>query len=149
MLLNGNRVNATTVFLKKEIIDLVNGFDNRFKLLEDYPMWLKLTKAGFKFYFLPKVTVKHRFHINATYSSINNYLHHPSYFYNEPFRRVYIYPNISKTKKYDKKYSFILRKIINKVGLNKNTCYGKKCDRFLTKYFNPFALYNFILKHLL
>ena len=43
---------APTVFMKKNIFDVVGHFDENFPYWEDRPMWLKLTRAGLKFYFL-------------------------------------------------------------------------------------------------
>ena len=51
-----------SVFLKKNNILEVGGFDERFKLMEDLPLWLNLTKAGKRFYYHPVSTVNYRSH---------------------------------------------------------------------------------------
>ena len=51
-----------SVFLKKNNILDVGGFDERFKLMEDLPLWLNLTKAGKRFYYHPVSTVNYRSH---------------------------------------------------------------------------------------
>ena len=44
MLLLSDRIHYTpSVFLNRETLISVGGFDERFKLLEDYPLWLNLT----------------------------------------------------------------------------------------------------------
>ncbi len=144
MLLNNNTVNAPTVFLVKKIIDEVGGFDKRFRLIEDHPMWLKLTKAGYKFHFLPKITVNHRFHNNATDSFITKQLHKQSYFNNELFRKEYIYPNLTVIKKYNEQYKFFIRKIMNQLGLNRKIWFLEKLDQLFVKYLNPFAMLDYI-----
>ena len=50
------------IFLKKSIIEKVGGFDERFRFLEDLPLWLNLTKANKKFYYHPVSTVNYRSH---------------------------------------------------------------------------------------
>ena len=40
---------SSVMFRKKVILD-VGGFDEKYPLLEDHPMFLKLTKAGYKIY---------------------------------------------------------------------------------------------------
>ena len=50
------------IFLKKSIVEKVGGFDERFRFLEDLPLWLNLTKANKKFYYHPVSTVNYRSH---------------------------------------------------------------------------------------
>ena len=49
-----------TFFFKKAAVEKVGGFDERFSIQEDYPLFIKLTKAGCKFYLLDKYTVYKR-----------------------------------------------------------------------------------------
>lgn len=58
-LLEVNAVAAPTTFMKKELFDKYR-FDERFKFLDDYPMWLKLTLNGVKLNLLNKITVLYR-----------------------------------------------------------------------------------------
>lgn len=50
------------IFIKTGIIKKVGGFDERFRLMEDLPMWLTLTKSGVRFYYHPVSTVNYRSH---------------------------------------------------------------------------------------
>jgi glycosyltransferase involved in cell wall biosynthesis len=64
--LDGRRIITTLgVFAKRKLIDNLGGFDIRYKLLEDAPMWYKVLKSNIKFYFLNKVTVLYRTHKNS------------------------------------------------------------------------------------
>lgn len=65
LLLQGCHVNTPTVIIKKEIYDTLGNFDEQFRTLEDWPMWVRLSKYGVKFYCLPKPTVKYRVHLNS------------------------------------------------------------------------------------
>ena len=50
------------IFIKTSIIKKNGGFDERFRLMEDVPLWLNLTKSGVKFYYHPVSTVNYRSH---------------------------------------------------------------------------------------
>ena len=50
------------IFIKTGIIKKIGGFDERFRLMEDLPMWLNLTKSGVRFYYHPVSTVNYRSH---------------------------------------------------------------------------------------
>jgi len=144
MLLKANKINAPTIFYQRAIIEAVGGYDERFKLLEDYPMWIKLSKAGYKFHFMPKVTVKHRFHDQALNSNISRRLYNLSYFNKDMFREIYIYPNLSKIDRINEKYKIRIRKSLNYLGLNINKPWIIAIDQILTKYMNPFSYISYI-----
>ena len=59
-LLAVNEVAAPTVFIRKSIL-VKNGYcDERFPFMEDYPLWLKLTKNGEQLKLLDKIVVNYR-----------------------------------------------------------------------------------------
>lgn len=66
-LLENNPVVAPTSFISKTILRKYK-FDERFKNIEDYPMWLRLTHDGIKLYFIDKITV----HYRVTNNSLSN-----------------------------------------------------------------------------
>ena len=51
-----------SIFVKKSIVEQVGGFDERFRFIEDIPLWLNLLKANKKFYYFPVSTVNYRSH---------------------------------------------------------------------------------------
>ena len=62
-LLLSDRITYTpSYFFNKKAISSVGGYDEETQFIEDYPMWLKLTKAGIRLYFMEKVTVAYRQH---------------------------------------------------------------------------------------
>jgi glycosyltransferase involved in cell wall biosynthesis len=71
ILLRYNCVNAPTVILKKAVLVSLNGFDEEFPFLEDWPMWLKIAKAGKKMHYLDSFTVKYRQHGKSVQQLIN------------------------------------------------------------------------------
>ncbi len=62
MLMKINYISAPSMFLKKEEIIRLNGFDETFTLLEDITMWMNLTRTGVKIYFHNVETVNYRIH---------------------------------------------------------------------------------------
>lgn len=59
-LLEGNFILAPTVILKNSLLKDMNYFDEKYKMVEDYPFWLKLLKNNIRFYFLDKVIIDYR-----------------------------------------------------------------------------------------
>jgi len=55
-----NFVPAPSCFLSIDVLRQMGYADERFKLIEDYPLWLKMTSNGYKLYFLDKKTVGYR-----------------------------------------------------------------------------------------
>jgi glycosyltransferase involved in cell wall biosynthesis len=57
-----NFITTLTVLLRKSSFEAVEGFDERLSNAQDYDLWLRLTKAGFKFRFINQPLGKCRFH---------------------------------------------------------------------------------------
>ena len=49
-----------TYFINSEILRNVGGFDERFPMQEDYPLFIKMIGSGYKMHFMNKVTVYRR-----------------------------------------------------------------------------------------
>ena len=65
-LLLSDRIHYTpSCFLNKQAIFKVGGYDESNRLVEDYPMWLKLTQSGEKLCYFHKPTVGYRIHPEA------------------------------------------------------------------------------------
>jgi len=59
-----NFVRAAGVFFRRDAIE--NGFDETYRILEDYPTWLKLTQAGHPVRLLEKTVAYWRRHTSST-----------------------------------------------------------------------------------
>lgn len=57
-----------TAFLNKEMLRQINYADERFRLIEDVPLWFAVVKAGYRLSFLNKKTVLYRIGNSITYS---------------------------------------------------------------------------------
>lgn len=60
MLMRKNWVYGPLFFCEKAFIEEMGMYDERYRMLEDYPMWLKMTKAGHKLHFKNVPTVAYR-----------------------------------------------------------------------------------------
>ncbi|MEI7982993.1 MAG: glycosyltransferase [Bacteroidota bacterium] len=60
MLLKANPVLAVTSFIRKDIFFVIDGFDEDVKLIEDLPLWLRVTQNGIRIYSFDCITVNYR-----------------------------------------------------------------------------------------
>jgi alpha-1,3-rhamnosyltransferase len=73
---NARRIISTLgVFLRRDLILELNGFNEKYPLLEDAPMWWKILKSNNKFHYLNATTILYRRHDKAV-SSIKNKWNH-------------------------------------------------------------------------
>lgn len=59
---------APSSFINREVLKQVGYADEKYKMIEDLPLWLKITKAGYKLYFMDSVTVNYRIEESITVS---------------------------------------------------------------------------------
>jgi len=139
MLLVCDRIHfSPSVFIQRETLVSVGGFDERFKMIEDYPLWLKLTKLGHKLYLMHKVTVNYRKHSGAINNSDVEYLIKPNYFRTENFRRIYVYPYLPADIRLEQRFTWYSSQVFRFDILNRNRKLNKYLLYFLTKILNPF-----------
>jgi hypothetical protein len=119
----------------------VGGFDERFKMLEDYPLWLNLTKKGHKLHFMDKVTVNYRQHSKAINNTGRIFLINPNYFKQEEFRKAYTYPYLPMDIRLKQRYVWYASQIFRFDWLNKKLRYNKLLYYLLTIYLNPFKYF--------
>ena len=149
MLLTGDRINfSPSVFLNRAALFSVGGLDERFSFVEDYPLWLNLTKNGYKLHFMEKVTVNYRQHSKAVNNTGKNFIINPNYFKTEPFRKVYTYPFLPSDVRLCQRYTWYASQIFRNERCNRNALPNRNLLRLLTIYLNPFRYYIWIRKRL-
>jgi glycosyltransferase involved in cell wall biosynthesis len=138
MLLFCDRIHfSPSVFMHRETLNSIGFLDERFKMLEDYPLWLNLTKSGYKLYFMDNVTVNYRRHSNAINNTGISYLINPNYFKSEDFRRIYTYPYLPVDIRLDQRYFWYITQVFRCNWLNKNNPSNRFFLAMLSIYFNP------------
>lgn len=142
MLLRNDSIHFTpSVFLHRETLLSVGGFDERFRLLEDYPLWLNLTKSGHKLYFMDKTTVNYRTHAQAINNTGKQNVVNPNYFRQEEFRRIYTYPYLPMAERNNQRYVWYVSQIFRSKWINKVNSINSTLHNILTIYTNPFRYY--------
>ncbi len=120
ILLRACPVLAVTVFFKKSIFAEVGYFNEDFPYWEDKPMWLKLTKAGIKIYFLDSELACYRDHKESVRKGQNK-----SYFSKFLISRdiassKIILPNLPVFERFLNWYLIFIRKSMIQLGLSRN-----------------------------
>jgi len=142
LLLTSDRIHFTpSVFLHRETLISLGGYDERFPMLEDYPLWLKLTRNGHKLFFLDKVTVNYRQHSNAINNTGSSHLINPNYFENENFRRLCTYPFLPVDKRLEQRFTWFASQIFRFSRFNKNKQPFKLLHSLLITWLNPFRYF--------
>jgi len=62
MIIYGNKVIAPSIFIKRDVINNVGGYDEDIPLMEDLSFWSKITKNGYRISYNNAVTVNYRLH---------------------------------------------------------------------------------------
>lgn len=135
-LLKGFYCSAPTMFAKLSVLKEIK-YDEEFKMIEDYPMWLRLTSTGHRFYFMGKDVAKYRSHESISFNTKNpcaGVLFKISII---PFKRKYIYPNLSFWGKTGFNLRCFKLKMFKSMGLLSNKPFTYKLFFFLNKLTAP------------
>lgn len=142
VLLRNDSIHFTpSVFLHRETLLSIGGFDERFRLLEDYPLWLNLTKNGNKLYFMDSITVNYRTHAQAINNTGEQHIINPNYFRQEEFRRIYTYPNLPLAERLEQRHVWYVSQLFRFPSFNKVNGFNRFAHDVLTIYTNPFRFY--------
>lgn len=133
-------------FIHRQTLIGVGGFNQQSQIQEDYPLWLRMTKAGYKLHFMEKETVLYRQHDAATNNMKIDYLIKPNYFRTEPFRRENIYPNLPWDVRGRERFVWIVSQLFRNSYLNKNKKLNRQVYSFISVYLNPFRAYIYLKK---
>lgn len=139
LLLVVDRISITPSFFgNKNAIMAVGGYDENNKLVEDYPMWLKLTASGQRLWYFNKETVGYRIHATATNNTGDNFIFKPSIFNSFQIRKQLTFPNLPWEIVQREKFVYHVSKFFHFMNWNHKT----KTFLFLYKlacvYCNPF-----------
>lgn len=139
ILLISDRVTYTpSVFLNRLALLQVGGYDETNRLIEDYPMWLKLTRAGSKLFFFKKPTVGYRRHQAAANNMEVYGLFKPLFFKAAAIRKKEVYPYLPWDIVASEKHVVMVSKIFQQIGMNKKVPLYASLYKIGTVYLNPF-----------
>lgn len=139
MLLEGNRVQCFPM-IRKRVLDFVGGFNEKYRFLEDYPLWFKLTENEIKISCCFMPVVYYRIHDNNISNLIEkNYIVRPFIKHLNYFKMDYIIKRVGFLQKMVIYYEFLLCEMIFKFGNNSQNLFLLYFYKIFTK-FNPFKV---------
>lgn len=118
-ILRYNFIEAPAVFINKGIIYEVGGCNEKYKLLDDWPLYKKLLFAGYKCYFLNELIVGYRQSDNSVFN-LKSKLFNINYIKSlHLFIKAELYPCHSKKYRYNKELHYYLCRSFEFLHLNK------------------------------
>jgi glycosyltransferase involved in cell wall biosynthesis len=142
MLLRTPMVFAATVIIRRELLLSLGGFDERFTLIEDWPLWLKITDAGYKMYYLDKPLIYYRIHDNnLSQTTIKHFLYHPMNKISISFKEKELIPRLPFIESWGLKHDLLGMKTCFFLGNNRKNPFTRFIF-FLFDISNPF--YNYL-----
>jgi len=139
LLLKSDKIHYTpSYFFNKKATLKVGGYNENNRLVEDYPMWLQLTKAGEKLYYFHKPTVGYRIHKQALNNVGDQVIFKPSVLKSHQIRKQYAHPYLPWEIAKLEQHTYWISTIFQKFGWNKKTTIYNIMYKFATVYLNPF-----------
>jgi alpha-1,3-rhamnosyltransferase len=149
ILIQSDRITYTpSYFFHKAALAQVGNYDEDNTLVEDYPMWLKLTRAGIKLHYFHKPTVGYRIHQKAINNVGDDVLFKPSIINGYRVRKRYAHPHLPIAQIWQESWVYGVTLLFQRLGLNKNKRLLKYWYKFFTVYANPFVYVNALKKRL-
>lgn len=149
LLLISDRIHYTpSYFFNKQAILIVGGYDKENRIQEDYPMWLKLTKAGYRLYYFHKPTVGYRMHDAALNNVASVHIFKPMFLKAHKIRQKVAHPYLPWEIVAKENYTYYIASIYQAWGLNRNTRFLSESYKICTNYLNPFFYVYLIKKRL-
>jgi alpha-1,3-rhamnosyltransferase len=109
-----------SIFLKKEMLININGFDEEMPY-DDWPLFLRITGNGNKIFYLNKITVNYRIHNSSScnYGVSNNLLFNSFYTKDKIVYKKYRKNHLSLLERLIEESEFRRKYLFIKCGLNK------------------------------
>lgn len=139
ILLMEDRIHYTpSYFFNKQALLRVGGYDEQNRLVEDYPMWLKLTASGERLFFFHLPTVGYRMHSKASNNVSQNVLFKPSVLYAFEMRKRIAHPHLPWEMVALEYQVYHISRIFQQWGWNKRQLVYKRLYQLGCFYLNPF-----------
>ena len=109
-----------TMFFHCSVLMLNGGFDEEFKLLEDWPLYLRLTRASVPFIYLPIETIEYRIHNSSTFNNDRKIAIYSDWWVTNwaPVYRKYVRPNVGHFENFLVSYKICIITLFLKSKLN-------------------------------
>ena len=149
MLLKGCNILAPTSFMSKKALESVGFADERYAMLEDYPLWYKILKQGISLDYFEKETVYYR--VGDSLSQHSEFIGNAKYLNSlYCFQRDCIWPELSYKYVFKIWDDYIIFKEktlwLKFIGNKRSNTY--LVYHYITCLFRPYRLYKMIRKFL-
>jgi glycosyltransferase involved in cell wall biosynthesis len=139
LLLVQDRMHYTpSYFFNKQALIKVGCYDETNRLVEDYPMWLKLTHSGERLCYFHKPTVGYRIHSKALNNVGDDVIFKPSVLKGYAIRKAIAHPYLPWEMGKSEQFVYWISKFFQENGWNKNTGLNPKLYHIASFYLNPF-----------
>lgn len=138
-----NWIGAPTVFLKRDLIIELGGWDEEMPF-EDWPMFIKINKCGYKIHYLNKIVANYRIHQDSYYNYNRKKLLFNDFFQKDriiykKYRREFLKPH----ERFIENLDYYRKKIFVLLGLNYDTLLNRQintlCNKSI-KFFKSIAI---------
>ena len=139
-MLYGNSFIPPAVFNNMEVVRELGGYDEKYRILEDFPFYLKAMKAGYKFYKIDEYVHKYRTSDTNVFGRMDVLFNYKHQYYDYMVRKDMCFPYYTIRERIRTHSRFVICWIMDKLGLRKNTLF----NRFVkTNLYRIFALLTF------
>lgn len=147
LLVRNNYIHAGTVFLKRLTLLNIGGFNEKYKLLEDHPMWLSITEQNVKVFYMPFYTLKYRLHFSSVFSHTSEKkLFNNFYLKKRSFELDMVFPKLRWYEKLSYQYTFYIKKSFDRLNINQHKMGYTQLYHFLMAL-SPVAVINWLKKN--
>lgn len=137
-ILKGSGIPAQTCFFNVDTLRVLGGFDERYKFIEDAPLWIKASEKGIHFFFINKFVTKYRLHDNniSGISRGAKFINETFYYDSKRITLNEVIPRLRNCNKYivilNKYNNLLINQVIIFLG-NRNNIFSKFLELFIIK----------------
>ena len=124
-MLYGNSFIPPAVFSNLAVVRDLGGYDEKYGILEDFPFYLKVLKAGYKFYKLDEFVSKYRSSDTNVCGRMDVLYNYRFHYYRHQVIRDLCFPYYTLRERIRTDYFFYTIWILNKLGVRKNTPFNR------------------------
>ena len=124
-MVHGNSFIPPTVLCNIAVVRALGGYDEKYGILEDFPFYLKVLKAGYKFYKLEEYVTKYRSSDTNVFGRMDILFNYRHRYYDFLVRKDLCFPYYSLRERIRTYTDFATCWIMDKLGLQKSTLFNR------------------------
>lgn len=125
LMLKKNFVEAATQFIKPEMVSEVGGYDERYPMLDDWPLNIKLLKKGYKVYMLDKFVIGYRTSDSSVFNVRSNLYYMPFIDSLYQFKIKDVSPCLGTRYNAGVRTMYAFYKTLNRLGIRKRNLFSR------------------------